>query len=276
MCVPAVVLLTVCVAQVHGKGGGGGGGGGIATGGGGSAAYTGASSGSVSGSKAGAKWTPGDRSTAGGSSIVPMASPSGGGALPVAMSTRPRYGGVKTRPVYYAGAAVVLTFYRGNSVMQCPDERFQFGDACRKCSDWECPIGQYRETCTAGSDSYCRLCTNKPAGNDTMYTKPGSASMDDCAFETCVNGISKDQPTCPGYVSPELEGFRWNSTIPLQESDPADLVFYSEIPVDVATFMGSVSAEYKAAIAEVGDVVHVMLHVRTEIPNRGFVHNLCP
>ena len=77
-------------------------------------------------------------------------------------------------------------------------------------------------------------------------------------------------------MSPELEGFRWNSTIPLQESDPADLVFYSQIPVDVATFMGSVSAEYKAAIAEVGDVVHVMLHVRTEIPNRGFVHNLCP
>ena len=62
----------------------------------------------------------------------------------------------------------------------------------------------------------------------------------------------------------------------LQESDPADLVFYSEIPVDVATFISSVSAEYKVAIAEVGDVVHVMKHVRTEILNRGFVHNLCP
>ena len=38
----------------------------------------------------------------------------------------------------------------------------------------------------------------------------------------------------------------------LQESDPADLVFYSEMPVDAATFVGNVSTEYKAAIAEVG------------------------
>ena len=121
---PAVVLLTVCVAQVHGKGGGGGGGGGIATGGGGSAAYTGASSGSVSGSKAGAKWTPGDRSTAGGSSIVPMASPSGGGALPVAMSTR-------SAPMMELSAAVSgCTGYRA-AMCEKPDHLFDALTCCR-------------------------------------------------------------------------------------------------------------------------------------------------
>ena len=248
---PAVVLIAVCVAQAHGKGGGGGGGIGGA-GGGGAAAYTGTSSGSAATSKAGGLWNPQTgRSTAGGSSVVPTAAG--------AMSTRPRYGGLATRPIYYAGAAlVVMTFYRGNSVRQCTDERFQFGAGCRKCSNWECPIGQFRETCTSGSDSYCKLCTNKPGGSaETMYTSPGNStsvndgSGNDCAFQTCVNDVSSAQPTCPGKVSPEFEGSS-QSGIPLKESDPANLVFYSEMPVDVATFIGSLSTEYKAAIAEVG------------------------
>jgi len=37
------------------------------------------------------------------------------------------------------------------------------GRSCRVCSDWECPIGQYRSTCTAHTDSYCKKCTNAPA-----------------------------------------------------------------------------------------------------------------
>ena len=90
-----------------------------------------------------------------------------------------------------------------------------------------------------------------------MYTSPGNStsgngeSGNDCAFQTCVNDVSSAQPTCPGKVSPEFEGAS-ESGIPLKESDPANLVFYSEMPVDASTFVGNVSTEYKAAIAEVG------------------------
>ena len=138
-------------------------------------------------------------------------------------------------------------------------------------SNWECPIGQFRETCTSGSDSYCKLCTNKPGGSpETMYTSPGNStsvndgSGNDCAFQTCVNDVSSAQPSCPGTVSPEFEGSSQSGN-PLKESDPANLVFYSEMPVDVATFIGSLSTEYKAAIAEVGTSSPTHTHNAHEI-----------
>ena len=56
--------------------------------------------------------------------------------------------------------------------------QFRFGRECRVCSDWECPIGQYRITCTPNSDSYCKPCTNKPSGQ--QYLTPGNDN--DCKY----------------------------------------------------------------------------------------------
>ena len=105
--------------------------------------------------------------TAGGSSLVPV---EGGRAL----STYPRYysgDSFVPRPVLSAGVAVAsFQFYQGISYRDCsglPLPSFQYGHYCRACSNWTCPTGQYRTECSLYSDSYCKLCTNKPRGKQT-------------------------------------------------------------------------------------------------------------
>ena len=194
----------------------------------------------------GGKWNPntGYR-TAGGSSIV---AGSAGGA---AMSTRPRYymgSSFSARPILFVGVASYF-WYRGSARRDCteefPDEqRFQYGNRCRKCSDWACPIGQYRERCTPQSDSYCKTCTNKPDG-DNVYTTPGN--QNDCEWAVCTKDAAVYQlegtPLCEGVFSSDFESaeFAADST--------AELVFYSEIPVDKDTF-NSVGGTYKEAVSE--------------------------
>ena len=51
-----------------------------------------------------------------------------------------------------------------------------------KYSSWECPIGQYRESCSSGHDSYCRPCTNKP---DARYAYVSPGNTNDCLTAVC-------------------------------------------------------------------------------------------
>ena len=164
------------------------------------------------------------------------------------MSTRPRYyrgSSFSASPIVFVGVASYF-WYRGSTRRDCTEQRFQYGNRCRKCSDWACPIGQYRERCTPQSDSYCKNCTNKPDG-DTVYTTPGN--QNDCGWAVCTKDAAVYQvlgggtPLCEGVFSIDFESaeFSANST--------AELVFYSEIPVDKNTF-NSLGGTYKEAVSE--------------------------
>ena len=154
------------------------------------------------------------------------------------MSTMPRYyggyygGGFTPRPATFVVAgAVAFMFYRAGTHTQCSYSSYAYGHACRACSDWICPMGQYRVSCTPYSDSYCKLCTNKPAGN-FVYTSPGNAN--DCASEPCsTDAANTAMYSCDGVVTPPPEGFLADSS--------TDLVFYVEMPVDNATFASSLA-----------------------------------
>ena len=109
---------------------------------------------------------------------------------------------VSTRPMYYGGgaaatsylssnyqqraivwSAVAVTgiwFYGRSSRPTCGEGTFAFGHSCRDCSQWECPVGQYRAQCTPYSDSYCKKCTNAPQDPASTYTTPGNDN--DCEF----------------------------------------------------------------------------------------------
>ena len=56
----------------------------------------------------------------------------------------------------------------------CPRGQFRFGRECRVCSEFECPIGQYRMTCTPDTDSYCAPCTNTKKSTTAVYLTPGN------------------------------------------------------------------------------------------------------
>lgn len=178
------------------------------------------------------------------------------------MSTRPRYytgSAFSARPIIFVGVASYF-WYRGSSRRDCTEdfpgeERFQYGRDCRKCSAWACPIGQYRESCTPQSDSFCAPCTNKPAG-DNIYTTPGNAN--DCEWAECTKELSVYQangtPLCQGVFSTDddFEGAEFSA------DSAAEVVFYSEIPVDKDTF-NTMGADYKKAISELSDGAPVMV-----------------
>lgn len=112
---------------------------------------------------------------------------------------------------------------------------YAYGNSCRSCSDWECPIGQYRTTCTPHSDSYCKQCTNAP--NDKVYVTPGNNN--DCEY---------------GEQDPNnVNDFPDGST---SDVDPAIILVYFELPVTEVTFntIGSPFRLAIASVAAVGDV----------------------
>jgi len=113
--------------------------------------------------------------------------------------------------------------YRSNRP-DCYKMSFMYGNGCRRCSDWECPIGQYRSMCTPGSDSYCKLCSNAPTG--MTYVTPGNNN--DCEYATQDATQVNDFP----------------------DADPASLVVYMELPVDEATF-NQKGEGFRTAIADV-------------------------
>jgi hypothetical protein len=255
---PVLVALVLCslVAQVIGKGGGGG-----SAGGGG---YSSAAAGS-GGKKAAGRWGPGGASTAGGSAVV-----NNGGR---AMSTRPRFynggGAYASRaPIFLAaglGAGYMYGgFYRGGAgYRDCSEngeERFQYGRSCRKCSDWECPVGQYRSPCTPDTDSYCKLCTNKPEAS-YVYTSPGNDN--DCEYAECTTDAERtDMPLCDGVLDPSLQA-------EFAPDSPAEVVFYSEVPLDASSF-NEHGATYKQAISELAGGAEVTITEIEPVPSSTF------
>jgi hypothetical protein len=118
-------------------------------------------------------------------------------------SFRPRYYGSCSRypagcgrfqmrpPVWLgAGVAVGFMFYASGAQPKCLayPNTFQFGGKCRDCSNWECPIGQYRVPCTASTDSYCKPCTNRPSSLNSAYVTPGNDN--DCLSAPCGSGTN--------------------------------------------------------------------------------------
>ena len=147
------------------------------------------------------------------------------------------------RPVFFAPAVVVgFMFYShgGINTHSCSSYSYAYGHGCRSCSDWICPMGQYRVRCSSYSDSYCKQCTNKPAGNYT-YTSPGNEN--DCQYEPCSTDPSNTELfLCEGVVAPPPQGFAADTS--------TDLVFYVEMPVDNVTF-ASLSQKYSAVIRSI-------------------------
>lgn len=190
------------------------------------------------------------------------------------MSTRPRfYSGssfVPRAPVFLAaglGAGVMYGgFYRGGAgYRDCRESengeaRFQYGRDCRKCSDWACPVGQYRSPCTPDSDSYCKLCTNKP-GEGYVYMTPGNDN--DCEYAECTTDANRDDmPLCDGVMDPSLQGEFASDTA-------AEVVFYSEVPLDAVSF-NSHGATYRQAISEVAGGNEVAITEVESVPSSTF------
>ena len=105
-----------------------------------------------------------------------------------------------------------------------------------------CPTGQYRTMCTKHADSYCTLCTNKPAGN-FVYTSPGNDN--DCEYAACNTDPNAEPPLCDSAT--ESVVVQGGSDGAFTSDSPTDLVFYAEIPLDEATF-NSAGAAYKDAL----------------------------
>jgi hypothetical protein len=180
------------------------------------------------------------------------------------MSTLPRmYRGssFRQRPVTYvaAGAAAGVAgftayrFYKNHPV-DCSKQgqKFEYGIGCRKCSDWMCPIGQYRTACSRHSDSYCVPCTNKPSGNVTKenyeYTSPGNNN--DCEFTKC----SEAGDLCSRTT----------------DTTPAQIVFFAEMPLGKKGFM-AISDSYKKAIQQLVPGLGVQVGDVEELPQNTFV-----
>ena len=116
-----------------------------------------------------------------------------------------------------------------SSRADCYRNTFAYGNSCRGCSDYECPIGQFRTMCTPHSDSYCKKCTNAP---DTSYEYVTPGNDNDCEYRT--NSVAADL----GEFS---------------SSDPASLVMFFELPVSESEFNG-IGGDFRAAIANVAGV----------------------
>ena len=130
--------------------------------------------------------------------------------------------------------------------------QFRFGRECRVCSDWECPIGQYRITCTPNTDSYCTRCTNKPSGQ--QYLTPGNDN--DCEYGQ--KGSLYDG---------EVGG----------DSDPAVVAATLEVPMTLESFNAK-GNDIKAAVAEASRVSVdkvVFSGGTTEFPMSKVNENMC-
>mmetsp|Transcript_64028 Transcript_64028/g.93741 ORF Transcript_64028/g.93741 Transcript_64028/m.93741 type:complete len:456 (-) Transcript_64028:9-1376(-) len=261
--VVAALILTCLCAPAYGKGGGGGGsssGGSSSSSSSGGKASSGSFSGSsssASSAKTGAIAVAGGGTKAGSASSASSGSRgsswfSGGattqsgstlyrGQNGRAYSSRPRYYGGGTtgyassamsyqkKAILWGavGGAGLFLFYSSSYRSNRPDcyrMSFMYGNGCRRCSDWECPIGQYRSMCTPGSDSYCKLCTNAPTG--MTYVTPGNNN--DCEYATQDATQVNDFP----------------------DADPASLVVFMELPVDETTF-NQKGEGFRTAIADV-------------------------
>jgi len=139
-----------------------------------------------------------------------------------AVSTRPRFyggGGFRGRPILYGAVALWLFYPRGGmSGRTCSNGQFKYGRECRTCSDWDCPIGQFRSTCTPHTDSYCKLCANAPPDADGVsyiYTSPGNNN--DCEYRAADPADS--------FIA---DGF--------QADEDASLIMFLEIPTSKAQF----------------------------------------
>ena len=131
--------------------------------------------------------------------------------------------------------------------------QFRFGRECRVCSDWECPIGQYRITCTPNSDSYCKPCTNKPS--DQAYLTPGNDN--DCQY---------------GKKPRHLQHGDFNDN-----SDPAVVATTLEVPMTAESFNAK-GSDIKAAVAEASGVSVdkvVFSGGATEFPMSKVNDNMC-
>ena len=133
--------------------------------------------------------------------------------------------------------------------------QFRFGLECRVCSDWECPIGQYRITCTPHTDSYCKPCTNKP--NDQYYITPGNDN--DCEFSK----FGQTESLLDGKV--------------VVDSDPAVVAATLEVPMTAESFNAK-GSDIKAAVAEASGVSVdkvVFSGGATEFPMSQVNENMC-
>jgi len=229
-----IQVVALHLAVVYGKGGGGGG----SAGGGGGTAAGGSGRGTTSSSAATTQggWSAGGAKTAGGSSLA-RTSQTGR-----AVSTRPMYYGsggyaatsYSRRPVMWAtGAFVMFYFYsRSSNRVHCTEGFFAYGHSCRKCSDWECPIGQYRSTCTPHNDGYCTKCSNAPQDTSAMkYTYMTPGNDNDCEFKTVSAGDAN--------VGTSAE---------FSNNEPAGLIMFLEMPIKSASFM-KVATEFRQAVA---------------------------
>lgn len=82
-----------------------------------------------------------------------------------------------TRKAIMWSAVAVAGFYFYSSLSaadRCDRGQFRFGRKCRVCSEFECPLGQYRMTCTPDTDSYCAPCTNTKTSATAVYLTPGN------------------------------------------------------------------------------------------------------
>ena len=129
-----------------------------------------------------------------------------------------------------AGAGTYY-FYSRNSRPDCFKGEFAYGSSCRTCSDWECPIGQYRAMGTPHTDSYCRLCTNAPADtSDRKYVYMTPGNNNDCQYKIVLAGSSMaGVEACEkqGYGQAQCEALgngaccRWDFSIPTGANDPS-------------------------------------------------------
>jgi hypothetical protein len=185
----ALLGHVICKGGGSGGGGAGGGTGGFSSGGK-KAAYSKTTTSRYSNNKPYSRWdSKNGRKTTGESSLVST-------NLGKTMSTVPRmYKGTRftQRPIVYVAAAAgvgaagytAYRFYKNHPVdCSTKGKSFEFGVGCRKCSEWMCPIGQYRAACSRYSDSYCLPCTNTPFKKFSKESFCENEAASECAGES--------------------------------------------------------------------------------------------
>mmetsp|Transcript_23233 Transcript_23233/g.58711 ORF Transcript_23233/g.58711 Transcript_23233/m.58711 type:complete len:439 (-) Transcript_23233:24-1340(-) len=150
-----------------------------------------------------------------------------------------RYGGGAggIRP-FYLYAAVAGGVYASSRQRECSNNRYRFGNSCRRCSAEACPIGQYRTECDAYNDGYCRECTGLPA--NSYWITPGNG--DTCESEACTAdspcALCPSNPECPPQSTLADSG--------------VGVTFFVESPVTLDEWNAEKGAQVKDAIAEAG------------------------
>ena len=147
--------------------------------------------------------------------------------------------GYTKRAVVYGAVAVGMIYFysRGAAREKCLEGSFAYGRTCRACSDWECPVGQFRTTCTPHSDSYCKRCSNAPMDANTYaYTTPGNNN--DCQY-----AVVKTSSDAEIFDEGCMEG-----KCVYDPQEEASLLVFLEVPVDAASFQ-AMGAEFRQAVA---------------------------